>query len=148
MDSLPAAPAPKPYMARYSIAAPASLEDALDMLDESFTEMLLRMIDEKGLKKDSECYKAANVDRKLFSKIRSDPDYKPKNTTALALAIALKLPLEKTQELLMKAGYSLSHSSKMDVIVEYFIVNDIYDIDTINEALYRFDQPLLGGRAS
>ena len=135
-----------PAKAKYTDAAPSSLEDALEMLDESFTQMLLRKIDEKGFKKDSDCYKGANIDRKLFSKIRSDMHYKPKKTTALALAIGLQLSLDETKELLMKAGYSLTHSSKMDIIVEYFIVNGIYTIQTINEALYRFDQPTLGGR--
>ena len=117
--------------------------------EEGFPEAVLRLIGEKNMT-DPQCYNRANISRAVFNKLKQSalnpakPAYRPSKNTALALAVALELSPEETNDLLKKAGLALSRSDKGDVIVEYFLVNRIYDIFEINEALYRYDQPLLG----
>jgi len=135
---------PVPSAASLAAAPRQSIDDLLDNLDEPFADMLLKLIDTKG-KTDVEVYKRANIDRKLFSKIRKGKGYTPKKSTILALSVALELTLEETDELLERAGYALSHASKFDVIVEFFIIKGNYNIFEINEVLFKYDQPLLGG---
>ncbi len=119
------------------------LEDIVLHVSDTWQESLLHIIDEKGLK-DSAVYKKAGIDRKLFSKIRSNKDYQPKKVTAVALALALELNLDETKDMLSRAGYALSPSSVSDLIIEYFIMNGVHDIYTINMALYSHNQPVLG----
>ena len=129
----------KPFFGRQETVL---LQDALEQVDESFSQMLLRKIDEKNMT-DAQCYKKAQIDRKLFSKIRSQQNYRPSKQTAISFALALELSLAEAKDLLLKAGFALSRSSKADIIVEFFILHGIYDIMQVNEALYEFDQPLL-----
>lgn len=120
-----------------------SLDDWLEKTDAGFSETLLKLIDKSG-KRDSDIYKKATVDRKLFSKIRSNPNYKPTKVTAIAFALALELDLKGTQNLIGRAGYTLSHSSKFDIIVEYFILHKNYNIIELDTVLFNYDQPTIG----
>ena len=124
-------------------ASKRSLDDVVKNISETWSESLLRMITEKGYS-DVEVYRRANVDRKLFSKIRSNKDYKPKKNTAVAFALALKLNLDEAKDFIGRAGYAFSPSSKFDLIVEYFIEHEVYDFMTINMALFKHNEPLLG----
>lgn len=135
-----AMPAPEPAA---KAIKKRSLDDVVKNISDTWSESLLRMIDEKGYT-DVEVYKRANADRKLFSKIRSNKDYQPKKATALAFALALRLNIDETKDFLGRAGYALSNSSVTDLIVEYFIENEVYDIMTINVSLFKHGQPLLG----
>ena len=119
-----------------------SLEDLIGEVGKTFHEVLFEKISQSGMT-DVEVYKRANMDRKLFSKIRSNPAYHPRKDTVLALAIALKLNLEETQDLLSRAEYALSPSSKSDVIIRYFIERGEYDIHLINIALDDHGLPIL-----
>ena len=143
LEMADASPAPQASIFEANESA-ESLPDLLSDIDAGFSETLLKLIDRTG-KKDSDIYKKANVDRKLFSKIRNNPDYKPSKVTALAFAIALELDLEETRDFIGRAGYALSRSSKFDIIIEYFIKQRNYDVFEINEALFAFDQSSLGG---
>ena len=137
-EMLPCAPQSK--------AKAMSLEDMLKQTDAGFAETLLNLIDKTG-KKDSEIYNRANVSRQHFSKIRNNPAYKPTKSTALAFAIALELDLEQTKDLIGRAGYALTNSSKFDVIIRFFIESGNYNMMDINTALFEFDQTLLGSQA-
>ena len=134
-DAVPCAPMAMPKA--------ASLPDFLKQADAGFTETLLKLIDKTG-KKDSQIYKKANLSKQHFSKIRNNPNYKPTKQTAIALALALELDLEATRDLIGRAGYALSNSSKFDLIIRYFIEQGNYNVVEINIALYEFDQSLLG----
>lgn len=129
----------------YGLAQEAAtpLEELIENLDESFSQTVLRLIDKKGFS-DVEVYTRANLSRQLFSTIRTRQDYRPSKQTAVALALALKLNLKESTDLLKRAGLALSHADKFDVIIEYFILNNHYDIFTINEVLFEHDQLLLG----
>lgn len=120
-----------------------ALTDRLSHREKSFSATLLSHIKDRGLKEPS-VYKKANIDRKLFSKIKTNPNYQPTKATALAFAIALELTLPETNEFIRTAGYTLTYSSKFDIIIEYFILKQVYDIFTINETLFAFGEPSLG----
>ena len=120
-----------------------SLEDMLSKMDDNFAVTLLKLVDVKGIT-DVECYKKANVSKQTWYKIMNEKNYKPSKNTVIAFAIALKLTLEETNHLLATVGFALSKSNKFDIIIEYFLINGEYNIFTINETLFKFDQVCLG----
>ena len=139
-----AAPMPPPACMPMAASRAISLEDMLRQADAGFTETLLKRIDASG-KKDSEIYKKALLSKQHFSKIRNNPNYKPTKATAISLALALELSLEETKDLIGRAGYALTNSSKFDLIIRYAIEHGIYDLVQINCMLFEYDQSLLGG---
>lgn len=138
--------APMPYFAADSITPPQDLDAFLKKQDSGFAETLLDLIKCSGMKQ-AEVYKKANVDRRVFSKIINDKNYRPSKPTAVAFAVALKLDMPATRDLVERAGYSLTRTNKFDLIIEYCLVNQIYDVFRINEVLFEFDQVLLGNAA-
>ena len=118
-----------------------NIDNLMDQLEETFSQRLLRMIDERGMT-DSEAYTKAYVDRRHFSKIRKDVNYVPNKKTVLAFTIALELSLDEAKDLLASAGFALSRSSKTDIIVAYFLQNKIYDMFEINDVLDAYGQPV------
>ena len=118
-----------------------NIDNLMDQLEETFSQRLLRMIDERGMT-DSEAYTKAYVDRRHFSKIRKDVNYVPNKKTVLAFTIALELSLDEAKDLLASAGFALSRSSKTDIIVAYFMQNKIYDMFEINDVLDAYGQPV------
>ena len=141
---VPRAPMAAPKAAPMAASKAVSLEDMLKQEDAGFTETLLNLIDKSG-KKDSEIYKKALLAKQHFSKIRNNPHYKPTKPTAIALALALELDLAQTKDLIGRAGYALTNSSKFDLIIRYFIEQGKYNVVEINTILFEFDQSLLGG---
>ncbi len=127
-------------MADYT-ATNHKLDDLMGQMDDTFSQKLLRMIDNRGIK-DSEAYAKAHIDRRHFSKIRNDINYVPNKKTVLAFAIALELSVDEANDLLGCAGFALSRSSKTDIIVAYFLQNKIYDMYEINNVLNAYDQPI------
>jgi transcriptional regulator with XRE-family HTH domain len=124
-----------------TMATTRKIDDLMNQMEETFSQRLLRMIDERGMT-DSEVYSRAHVDRRHFSKIRKDVNYNPNKKTVLAFSIALELSLDETKDLLNSAGFALSRSSKTDIIVAYFLQNKIYDMFEINDILDAYEQPI------
>ena len=144
------APAPQPKardkrVVSESCAPPGlgDLESWIKQHDDSFAVTLMKLIDKKGMT-DVQCYKKANVSKGTFWKINNDPAYRPSKQTVIAFAIALELSLDETEQLLRTVGFSLSHSSTFDLIIEFYIRRGIYDVFEINSALYQYDQVCLG----
>ena len=133
----------RPYVVPQKPKPKKSLEEILDDTGETFQQKLFHLIDESGMD-DVTVYKKANISKQHFSKIKSNEDYTPKKKTAVAFAIALQLDKKETEDLLMRAGYALSPSSKFDLIISYFIDNRDYNLYKINCALFDYGQPILG----
>ena len=137
--SAPMAPMSAPYMDM----GDESLDDMLQNTGYTFQQKLFQLIDASGMD-DVTVYKKANIDRKVFSRIRCKEDYKPKKKTAVAFAIALQLDMPTMLDLLSRAEIAFSPSNKFDLIITYFVTHGIYDIFEINAALFKYGQPILG----